>query len=108
MNPDLNITPHLNRVGPDTENIYDDNFFEALSGVANALDNVDARKSQSIIFTFKILAFCLWNLYSVSNPWKTIEQCFELLWINIRNGWKSIHLGDNNLTLLSQVVAMNY
>ncbi|XP_071479116.1 ubiquitin-like modifier-activating enzyme 1 [Diadema antillarum] len=43
MNPDLNITHHLNRVGPETENIYDDTFFEALSGVANALDNVDAR-----------------------------------------------------------------
>ncbi|XP_041459410.1 ubiquitin-like modifier-activating enzyme 1 [Lytechinus variegatus] len=43
MNPDLNIVPHLNRVGPETENIYDDEFFESLDGVANALDNVDAR-----------------------------------------------------------------
>lgn len=43
MNPNLRITPHENRVGPDTENIYTDDFFEELDGVANALDNVDAR-----------------------------------------------------------------
>uniref|UniRef100_V9KCN4 E1 ubiquitin-activating enzyme n=1 Tax=Callorhinchus milii TaxID=7868 RepID=V9KCN4_CALMI len=43
MNPNMRITPHQNRVGPDTEKIYDDDFFEALDGVANALDNVDAR-----------------------------------------------------------------
>ncbi|PIK48009.1 ubiquitin-like modifier-activating enzyme 1 Y-like protein [Apostichopus japonicus] len=35
--------PHQNRVGPETENIYNDEFFEGLTGVANALDNVDAR-----------------------------------------------------------------
>ncbi|CAO3647182.1 unnamed protein product [Mucor fragilis] len=46
MNPDLNgkITIHQDRVGPETENIYDDDFFEALDGVTNALDNVEARK----------------------------------------------------------------
>ncbi|KAM5146463.1 ubiquitin-like modifier-activating enzyme 1 isoform 1-T1 [Mantella aurantiaca] len=43
MNPDLHVTAHQNRVGPDTEKVYDDDFFEALDGVANALDNVDAR-----------------------------------------------------------------
>lgn len=43
MNPHLNIISHQNRVGPDTEKIYDDEFFEELDGVANALDNVDAR-----------------------------------------------------------------
>ncbi|CAH1783923.1 unnamed protein product [Owenia fusiformis] len=43
MNPSFNITHQENRVGPDTENIYNDDFFESLSGVANALDNVDAR-----------------------------------------------------------------
>lgn len=43
MNPNLRITPQENRVGQDTENIYTDDFFEALDGVANALDNVDAR-----------------------------------------------------------------
>ncbi|XP_050314109.1 ubiquitin-like modifier-activating enzyme 1 [Anthonomus grandis grandis] len=43
MNPEVNVIAHENRVGPETENIYDDTFFEALDGVANALDNVDAR-----------------------------------------------------------------
>ncbi|KAL4623620.1 ubiquitin-like modifier-activating enzyme 1 [Arapaima gigas] len=43
MNPAIRITGHQNRVGPDTEKIYDDEFFEGLHGVANALDNVDAR-----------------------------------------------------------------
>uniref|UniRef100_A0A8C9TE48 E1 ubiquitin-activating enzyme n=1 Tax=Scleropages formosus TaxID=113540 RepID=A0A8C9TE48_SCLFO len=43
MNPSIRITGHQNRVGPDTEKIYDDEFFEGLHGVANALDNVDAR-----------------------------------------------------------------
>ena len=43
MNPEVNVTPHENRVGADTENTYDDTFFHNLDGVANALDNVDAR-----------------------------------------------------------------
>ncbi|CAB1335798.1 unnamed protein product, partial [Coregonus sp. 'balchen'] len=42
MNPSIRITGHQNRVGPDTERVYDDDFFESLHGVANALDNVDA------------------------------------------------------------------
>ncbi|XP_031421812.1 ubiquitin-like modifier-activating enzyme 1 isoform X2 [Clupea harengus] len=43
MNPSVRITGHQNRVGPETERVYDDDFFESLNGVANALDNVDAR-----------------------------------------------------------------
>lgn len=43
MNPQVNVIAHQNRVGPETENVYDDDFFEKLDGVANALDNVDAR-----------------------------------------------------------------
>ncbi|OWF35050.1 ubiquitin-like modifier-activating enzyme 1 isoform X2 [Mizuhopecten yessoensis] len=43
MNPNLNILSQENRVGAETENIYTDDFFEKLDGVANALDNVDAR-----------------------------------------------------------------
>ncbi len=42
MNPALNAIAHTNRVGPETESLYDDNFFTSLDGVANALDNVDA------------------------------------------------------------------
>lgn len=33
-------------MGPETESVYTDDFFEALDGVANALDNVDASKNQ--------------------------------------------------------------
>jgi len=43
MNPNINVIAHQNRVGPETEKIYNDDFFESLDGVANALDNVDAR-----------------------------------------------------------------
>ncbi|ESO99442.1 hypothetical protein LOTGIDRAFT_113559 [Lottia gigantea] len=43
MNPNIKILPKEDRVGPDTENIYTDDFFDQLDGVANALDNVDAR-----------------------------------------------------------------
>jgi ubiquitin-activating enzyme E1 len=43
MNPCVNVTSHENRVGPETEGTYDDLFFADLDGVANALDNVEAR-----------------------------------------------------------------
>ena len=46
MNPDLKgkfvILP--DRVGPETEHIFNENFWEELDGVTNALDNVDARQ----------------------------------------------------------------
>ena len=44
FNGDLNIECLAERVGPDTENVFNDEFFKALDGVANALDNVDARR----------------------------------------------------------------
>ena len=43
MNPQLNVHAHTNRVGADTEEVYNDSFFENLDGVCNALDNIDAR-----------------------------------------------------------------
>lgn len=43
MNPNFNIIAHKNMVGHETERVYNDEFFENLHGVANALDNVDAR-----------------------------------------------------------------
>lgn len=52
MNPEINVIPHLNRVGPETENVYDDDFFQSLTGVANALDNVDARKLPVFLAVF--------------------------------------------------------
>ena len=46
MNPDLTnkIICLPDRVGPDTEHIFNEDFWEALDGVTNALDNVDARQ----------------------------------------------------------------
>ncbi|KAI8819476.1 uncharacterized protein EV422DRAFT_534882 [Fimicolochytrium jonesii] len=46
MNPDVHgkITSFQERVGTETENIFDDKFWEGLTGVTNALDNVEARK----------------------------------------------------------------
>jgi len=38
------IKAFSDRVGTETENIFNDDFWESLSGVTNALDNVDARK----------------------------------------------------------------
>ena len=43
INPSINITAHTNRIGSETEHIYDINFFESLDGVANALDNIQTR-----------------------------------------------------------------
>lgn len=65
MNPSIRITPHQNRVGPDTERVYDDDFFESLDGVANALDNVDARKKtrHMLVHLSQWLAVHCWHAY---------------------------------------------
>ncbi|KAI6227320.1 hypothetical protein M3Y99_01268400 [Aphelenchoides fujianensis] len=44
FNQDLNIEALTERVAEDTEHVFTDDFFSGLSGVANALDNVDARR----------------------------------------------------------------
>lgn len=45
MNPDLRgkIEPKVDKVGPETEDVFNDDFWAELSFVTNALDNVDAR-----------------------------------------------------------------
>ncbi|CAK8690473.1 unnamed protein product [Clavelina lepadiformis] len=43
MNPLARVVANQDRVGPETEHVYTDTFFEGLDGVANALDNVQAR-----------------------------------------------------------------
>lgn len=45
MNPELKgkIVAFRERVGPDTEGVFGDEFFASLDSVTNALDNVDAR-----------------------------------------------------------------
>merc|ERR1719421_1181163 len=42
MNPGMNVAAQLNRLGAETEDVFDDAFWEGLSGVCNALDNVQA------------------------------------------------------------------
>ncbi|XP_077517867.1 ubiquitin-like modifier-activating enzyme 1 [Amblyomma americanum] len=44
MNSQINIEAYEDRVGPETESVYTDDFFESLDGVANGLDNVDSRQ----------------------------------------------------------------
>ena len=43
INADLNARPLQNRVSPDTEDVFDDAFWDGLDVVVNALDNVNAR-----------------------------------------------------------------
>ncbi|KZT12539.1 ubiquitin activating enzyme [Laetiporus sulphureus 93-53] len=59
MNADLRgkISSNQEPVGPDTENIYDSDFFAGIDGVTNALDNVKARlyMDQRCVFYLKPL-----------------------------------------------------
>ena len=43
MNPDMNIIPYQEKVSAETEAIFGDDFYDKLSGVCTALDNVEAR-----------------------------------------------------------------
>lgn len=43
MNPDVNVKSYVARVGTESEAQFNDDFFESLSGVCTALDNVEAR-----------------------------------------------------------------
>lgn len=43
INPEFRVHSHELRCSPDTENVFDDNFYESLTGVCTALDNVEAR-----------------------------------------------------------------
>ena len=43
MNPKINITALQEKVAPDTEHIFGDKFYDELSGVCTALDNIEAR-----------------------------------------------------------------
>ncbi|ORZ36115.1 hypothetical protein BCR44DRAFT_1479631 [Catenaria anguillulae PL171] len=44
MNPELQITTFTDRVGQETEHVFNDSFWQSLDVVTNALDNVEARK----------------------------------------------------------------
>ena len=43
MNPGMNVKSYEDKVAPETEGTFGDNFFNSLSGVCTALDNVEAR-----------------------------------------------------------------
>jgi ubiquitin-activating enzyme E1 len=43
MNSDLKITAYQEKVASDTEHLFGDDFYDKLSGVCTALDNVEAR-----------------------------------------------------------------
>lgn len=58
MNNSVNIIPMLDKVGPETEHIFDESFYKSISGVANALDNVSARlyvDSRCVLFKKSLL-----------------------------------------------------
>jgi ubiquitin-activating enzyme E1 len=43
MNQDLNVKDYMTRVGPETEDVFHDEFWEKLNFVVNAVDNIHAR-----------------------------------------------------------------
>ncbi len=43
MNKTMKIKAYSMRVGEETEGFFNDYFYESLSGICNALDNVEAR-----------------------------------------------------------------
>lgn len=43
MNKQLNVRNYMTRVGPDTEEVFNDPFWESLNFVVNAVDNIHAR-----------------------------------------------------------------
>lgn len=58
MNNNMNIKSWSVKVGKDSEDIYNDKFWNALDGVCNALDNVDARlymDSQCVFYRKSLL-----------------------------------------------------
>jgi ubiquitin-activating enzyme E1 len=43
MNTNMNVTAYQEKVAADTEHLFGDDFYDTLSGVCTALDNVEAR-----------------------------------------------------------------
>lgn len=52
MNPNLNIRASETPVGPDTENEFNDDFWESFGVVVNALDNLKVLALSSCFFFF--------------------------------------------------------
>ncbi len=94
INPAVKIEAKIDRVGEDTEHVFNSDFFESLTFVTNALDNVDARKYMDMRCVFygrpllesgtlgtkgntQVVIPHLTESYSSSNdpPEKTIPVC---------------------------------
>ena len=43
MNPNLNVKDYMTIVAPNTEEVFNDQFWESLNFVVNAVDNIKAR-----------------------------------------------------------------
>ena len=43
MNPKLNVKDYMTIVAPNTEEVFNDQFWESLNFVVNAVDNIKAR-----------------------------------------------------------------
>ena len=43
INSKINIVSQINRVGKESETLYNDEFFQSIDGVCNALDNLESR-----------------------------------------------------------------
>lgn len=58
MNPNINISSYALRVGAETENVFNEGFYNSLDGVCNALDNIEARMymdSQCVFYNKSLL-----------------------------------------------------
>jgi len=76
MNPNIKITANTSRVGAETENVYDTNFFTSLNFVCNALDNVQARLYiDSKVFKF-FNQYLLLNVAKV-HIYNSLIKCIE-------------------------------
>jgi len=94
MNPQFHVKAYSNRVGAETETLFNEDFYQSLDGVCNALDNVEARlymDSQCVYYrkpllesgtlgtkgNTQVVAPRLTESYSSSRdpPEKSIPQC---------------------------------
>ena len=58
INSKLNVTALQNRVSPDTEEVFDDEFWGGLDVVVNALDNVNTRVYTSTLDAYTLRSRC--------------------------------------------------
>jgi ubiquitin-activating enzyme E1 len=72
MNPDLNITSYQEKVAMDTELLFGDDFYDKLSGVCTALDNVEARlyvDRRCLFYRLPMLESGIWERRETLKLW---------------------------------------